>query len=73
VHELAADAEPTSHGESPAALEPSPGAAGVSWLGAELFALVSKARAAGLDPERELRAAARCYADRVRAWERTRR
>ncbi len=43
--------------------------AGVSELGAELFALVAKARAAGLDPELELRAAARAYRDRVRAWE----
>jgi NTP pyrophosphatase (non-canonical NTP hydrolase) len=40
-----------------------------SELGAELFALVARARAAGLDPELELRAAARVYRDRVRAWE----
>jgi len=40
-----------------------------SEIGAELFALVAKARRAGLDPELELRAAARCYASRVRAWE----
>jgi XTP/dITP diphosphohydrolase len=38
-------------------------------LGAELFALVASARAAGLDPELELRGAARRYRDRVRAWE----
>ncbi len=38
-------------------------------LGRELFALVSRARAAGRDPELELRAAALAYADRVRAWE----
>ena len=38
-------------------------------LGAELFALVARARAAGLDPELELRAAARAYRDRVVAWE----
>jgi XTP/dITP diphosphohydrolase len=38
-------------------------------LGAELFSLVAKAREAGLDPELELRAAARRYRDRVRAWE----
>ncbi len=38
-------------------------------LGAELFALVATARAADLDPELELRGAARRYADRVRAWE----
>ena len=41
----------------------------VSGLGSELFALVAQARAAGLDPELELRAAARAYRDRVRAWE----
>ena len=38
-------------------------------LGAELFALVARARAAGLDPELELRGAARRYQDRVHAWE----
>jgi XTP/dITP diphosphohydrolase len=38
-------------------------------LGRELLALVNRARAAGLDPELELRAAALTYADRVRAWE----
>lgn len=41
----------------------------VSEIGAELFALVARARAAGLDPELELRSAARAYRDRVRAWE----
>jgi XTP/dITP diphosphohydrolase len=41
-----------------------------SAIGAELFALVARAREAGLDPERELRAAARAYRDRVLAWER---
>jgi MazG family protein len=40
-----------------------------SELGQELLALVARAQAAGLDPELELRAAARAYADRVRAWE----
>jgi XTP/dITP diphosphohydrolase len=46
------------------------GAGGVpSELGAELFALVARARAAGLDPELELRAAARAYRDRVQEWE----
>jgi MazG family protein len=39
-------------------------------IGCELFRLVAKARAAGRDPEMELRAAARRYRDRVRAWER---
>src|SRR3984957_10859024 len=38
-------------------------------LGRDLFALVNKARAEGLDPELELRAAALAYADRGRAWE----
>jgi XTP/dITP diphosphohydrolase len=43
-----------------------------SELGAELFALVARARAAGLDPELELRAASRAYRDRVQAWEQSR-
>jgi XTP/dITP diphosphohydrolase len=38
-------------------------------IGRELFRLVMRAREAGLDPETELRAAARRYRDRVRAWE----
>ena len=41
---------------------------GVSDIGAALFSLVARARAAGLDPELELRAAARSYRDRVRRW-----
>ncbi len=41
-------------------------------IGGELFRLVARARAAGLDPELELRAAARRYRDLVRAWERSR-
>ncbi|MGH3394860.1 MAG: MazG family protein [Streptosporangiaceae bacterium] len=45
------------------------GEAEVSEIGAELFALADRARAAGLDPELELRAAARTYRDRVQAWE----
>jgi MazG family protein len=40
-------------------------------IGRELFRLVAKARAAGRDPEMELRAAARRYRDLVRAWERS--
>jgi XTP/dITP diphosphohydrolase len=40
-------------------------------IGGELFRLVTKAREAGLDPELELRAAARRYQDRVRDWERS--
>ncbi len=39
-------------------------------LGAELMALVARAREAGLDPELELRAAARRFAGQVRACER---
>jgi XTP/dITP diphosphohydrolase len=38
-------------------------------LGRELFRLVARARELGLDPETELRAAARRYCDLVRAWE----
>ncbi|GAA3094187.1 MazG family protein [Streptosporangium carneum] len=38
-------------------------------LGVRLLALVRQAHEAGLDPEAELRAAARRYRDRVRAWE----
>jgi XTP/dITP diphosphohydrolase len=45
------------------------GETSVSDVGRELFALVNRARAEGLDPELELRAAARAYAGRVRAWE----
>jgi MazG family protein len=44
----------------------------VTDIGAELFALVARARAAGLDPERELRAAARAYRHRVQSWEHSR-
>jgi XTP/dITP diphosphohydrolase len=65
----------------PAGVAPADGAAdgedgaarsqAVSDLGAELFALVARAREAGLDPELELRAASRRYRDRVRAWERS--
>lgn len=38
-------------------------------LGDRLFSLVAAAAADGLDPEMELRAAARRFADQVRAWE----
>jgi len=44
-----------------------PGA--VAQVGADLLALVAKARACGLDPELELRHAARVFRDRVRDWE----
>ncbi|MEV5575696.1 MazG family protein [Spirillospora sp. NPDC052269] len=39
-------------------------------LGSRLFSLVRQAQAEGVDAEAELRAAARAFADRVRAWER---
>jgi len=57
-------ADLASRGSAPAG-----GGRGVSDVGAELFALVARARDAGLDPELELRAAARAYRDRVRASE----
>jgi XTP/dITP diphosphohydrolase len=38
-------------------------------IGRELLRLVARARELGLDPEMELRAAARRYRDRVHAWE----
>jgi XTP/dITP diphosphohydrolase len=49
------------------------GDGGGGQLGADLFALVARARAAGLDPELELRAAARRYRDRVTRWDAGRR
>jgi XTP/dITP diphosphohydrolase len=49
-----------------------PSAAPGAGLGAELMRVVARARAAGLDPELELRAAARRYAEYVRDWERSR-
>jgi XTP/dITP diphosphohydrolase len=53
-------------------LDGDPGSAGPGGaIGRELFHLVAKAREAGLDPEMELRAAARRYRDEVRAWERS--
>jgi len=42
----------------------------VSAIGAELFAAAGRAQAAGLDPELELRHAARVFRDRVQEWER---
>jgi XTP/dITP diphosphohydrolase len=48
---------------APAELDPADG------LGAELFELVRRARATGLDPEAELRATARQYRDRLRSWD----
>jgi XTP/dITP diphosphohydrolase len=49
--------------------DPADGQAPPSEIGAELFALVARARAAGLDPELELRSAARAYRARVERWE----
>jgi NTP pyrophosphatase (non-canonical NTP hydrolase) len=54
-----------------ATLGPRPGAEGTD-IGRELFGLVAKARELGLDPEMELRDAARRYRDLVHAWERSR-
>jgi MazG family protein len=63
---------PSELADLPVAWRPDePGSAGAaSSVGAELFALAARARAAGLDPELELRQAARVYRERVRAWER---
>jgi XTP/dITP diphosphohydrolase len=58
------------HARAPAELAEFDRAEPVSDIGAELFALVARARAADLDPELELRAAARAYRDRVLEWER---
>ena len=44
---------------------------GAEDIGGELFRLVARARKAGLDPEVELRAAARRYRELVRSWERS--
>ena len=53
--------------------DPAPGASGHVGddIGRELFRLVAKARELGLDPETELRAAARRYRNLVHAWERS--
>jgi XTP/dITP diphosphohydrolase len=57
----------------PGELAELPSGSAVSETGAGLFALAARARAAGLDPELELRGAARAYRDRVLAWEHERR
>jgi XTP/dITP diphosphohydrolase len=54
----------------PAELGDLSGPDGPGETGAALFALAGQAAAAGLDPELELRNAARAYAGRVQAWER---
>jgi MazG family protein len=66
VAEARAEARAEAHAEARA--EAGADGAGER-LGAELFELVARARAAGLDPELELRAAARRYQDRVHVWE----
>jgi XTP/dITP diphosphohydrolase len=48
-----------------------PAAAPGADIGTELFRLVARARELDLDPETELRAAARRYLDLVHAWERS--
>jgi XTP/dITP diphosphohydrolase len=54
----------------PAALPPPGGdASAAEDLGDELFRVVARAAAAGIDPELELRSTARRYADLLRAWE----
>ena len=71
------EAEAPGDAEAPDAAEgrddaDGPDDAGSPDIGRELFRLVAQARALGLDPEAELRAAARRYGDLVRAWERSR-
>ena len=48
-----------------------PGDGDAGEIGEELMRVVARAQAAGLDPELELRAAARRFAERVRSWERS--
>lgn len=56
----------------PAELPPSDGGASAAEdLGDELFRIVARAAAAGIDPEFELRSAAKRYAELVRSWERS--
>jgi XTP/dITP diphosphohydrolase len=72
--ELADALEPVQEGTGTGggeAVAQADGPAAIS-LGQELLDLVRRARAEGLDPELELRAAALAYADRVRGWERDR-
>jgi XTP/dITP diphosphohydrolase len=57
---------------APADLARLEGVPAVSDLGSQLFALVAQARLEGLDPELELRAAARAYDALVRDWEASR-
>jgi XTP/dITP diphosphohydrolase len=65
-----AGSSPAGSGPAPAAAGPAvPGGESVSPVAAELFELVARARAAGLDPELELRHASKVYRDLVRSWE----
>jgi XTP/dITP diphosphohydrolase len=48
-----------------------PGDGGAGEIGEDLMRVVARAQAAGLDPELELRAAARRFAEQVRSWERS--
>jgi XTP/dITP diphosphohydrolase len=57
--------DPGDNGGDPGNIDGDPGD-----IGRDLFRLVARARAAGCDPETELRAAARRYRDLVRDWER---
>jgi XTP/dITP diphosphohydrolase len=56
----------------PTSLPPAGGGASAAEdLGDELFRVAARASAAGIDPELELRSAARRYADLLRSWERS--
>ncbi|HEX4064122.1 MAG TPA: MazG family protein [Streptosporangiaceae bacterium] len=70
----APDGQATSAPGPPARATAGPGAGEDQGgaFGAELFRLVARAEAVGVDPELELRAAARRYRDRVQAWEQSR-
>jgi XTP/dITP diphosphohydrolase len=68
--DLGSAAGPADAGRAAGPADPETSA---SEIGAELFALVARARAAGLDPELELRAAARAYRARVEQWEQAQR
>jgi XTP/dITP diphosphohydrolase len=68
---------PASLTEAPTAGDGPPAGSGppagdAAGFGEELFRLVARARVAGIDPELELRAAARRYRDRVHGWEQSR-
>jgi len=60
------DGDPGDNDGDPGNIDGDPGD-----IGRDLFRLVARARAAGCDPETELRAAARRYRDLVRDWERS--